>query len=197
MAVRIWLIRHGLTQLGEEKRYQGSLDDGLSEAGKSVLLPADFRPEYVYVSPARRARETAGILFPQARQIVCEDLREMNFGRFEGRGWWEMADDRDYRAWIDSDCAGQCPGGENRREFSARICAAFDSILRTEYQEGPAGKNIVIVAHGGTQMALLEKRGTPVREYYHWQRPCGCGWLLETQDLGRSLRVVREISFLK
>ena len=65
--MKLWLIRHGLTRLGEEKRYQGVLDEPLSERGRAELRRADFAPAHVYVSPMRRARETAAILFP----IVC------------------------------------------------------------------------------------------------------------------------------
>ena len=193
--MKVWLIRHGLTRLGEEKRYQGRLDEGLSEGGKAALAPAPFSAEHIYVSPARRARETAAILFPQARQIVCLDLREMDFGSFEGRGWWEMEQDEAYRIWVAGGCRGRCPGGEDRAGFTERICAAFDAILD---QEGETEAETVIVAHGGTQMALLGERGNPQREYYLWQRPCGCGWLLETDEQGTGLlHVVREISFLR
>ena len=55
----------------------------------------------------------------------------------------------------------------------------------------------MIVAHGGTQMALLEEKGIPQREYYRWQRPCGCGWLLDWEPESKTLHVIREISFLK
>ena len=33
--MKLWLIRHGLTRLGEEKRYQGALDEPLSERGRA------------------------------------------------------------------------------------------------------------------------------------------------------------------
>lgn len=85
--MRIWLIRHGRTPLNEEGRYQGKLDTGLSEEGQRALERADVSPSRVYVSPALRARQTAGILFPDADQVVAEDLREMDFGAFDGRGW--------------------------------------------------------------------------------------------------------------
>ena len=241
MALRVWLIRHGLTWLGEEKRYQGSLDDGLSTAGRTALKRASFTPDHVYVSPAARARETAEVLFPEAEQRVCEALREMNFGVFEGRGWWEMEDDAEYRAWTESGCIGRCPGGENREEFTERICSGFDEILEREAGESdmriknritaeavPANKSaslketygtaityqsaaadetdeevagftedLIIVAHGGTQMALLDRRGLPRREYYCWQRPCGCGWLLEYLPETGMLHAIREIAFLR
>ena len=55
MAVKVVLIRHGLTILGEEKRYQGALDTPLSSAGRDALQAADFAPVRVFVSPMLRA----------------------------------------------------------------------------------------------------------------------------------------------
>ena len=193
MAVRVWLIRHGLTRLGEEKRYQGATDTGLSDKGSAALRRADFTPAHVHVSPARRARETAELLFPGVRQIPVSGLREMNFGAFEGRGWWEMEQDADYRAWVDGGCEGRCPGGEDRAEFTARVTNAFREIVETEKNS----EELVLVAHGGTQMALLEHFGVPERAYYRWQRPCGCGWLLDWDAEEERLRVLEEVDFLK
>lgn len=182
--MNIYLIRHGLTVPGEEGRYQGFLDDGLSEKGRAALLAAPQSPSRVYVSPAKRARETAAILFPLAEQIIVPDLMEMNFGVFEGRTFKEMENDAQYCAWVDGMCLGTCPGGESRASFSERVCRAFLSVLSAERerQAGPAGdpseQDLFIVSHGGTQMAVLERWGVPSRDYYSWQRPCGCGWLL-------------------
>ena len=129
----IWLIRHGMTVPGEEGRYQGFLDESLSEKGRNALVRAPFSPSHVYVSPAKRARETASILFPDAEQICIEGLWEMNFGVFEGRTWKEMENDPQYREWVDGMCLGTCPGGESRAEFSERACSAFLSILDMEH----------------------------------------------------------------
>lgn len=177
--MRIWLIRHGRTPLNEEGRYQGKLDTGLSEEGQRALRRADVSPAQVYVSPALRARQTADILFPDADQVVAEGLREMDFGAFDGRGWWEMENDADYRSWVDGGCLGQCPGGEDRASCSARVCAAFARILDENLRDCRTD-DLFIVAHGGTQMAVLEEWGRPARDYYAWQTPCGWCWCLET-----------------
>lgn len=190
--MRVWLIRHGLTALGEEGRYQGRLDAGLSDAGRAALIAADFVPAHVYVSPARRARETAALLFPGAGQRVVPALREMDFGLFEGRSWREMERDAAYRAWVDGGCADRCPNGEDKAGFCVRVNAAFAAILARER----GSKELVIVAHGGTQMAILERWGKPERAYWQWQRPCGCGWLLEAEADG-GLRVAEEVGFLR
>ena len=199
MAVTLWLIRHGKTRLSEEGRYQGSLDEGLSVAGREALRKADFRPGQLFVSPARRARETAGILFPEAEQTVITDLREMNFGAFEGRGWWEMEQDSDYRAWVESGCSLRCPGGETRAEFSGRVCAAMEEILRAFADREARGSEstAAVVAHGGTMMAALERWGEPRRDYWRWQLPCGSGWELEWDPKRETLRALGEASFLK
>lgn len=189
--MKVWLIRHGMTRLGEEKRYQGALDEGLSAQGRAALKRAAFTLSRVYVSPLLRARETAGLLFPASEQIVVPDLREMDFGVFEGRGWWEMEQDEAYCAWIGSGCTGRCPGGEDRASFSARVCAAVEKLLMRK------GDELVIVAHGGTQMAVLDRWGVPAREYWQWQRPCGCGWLLEYNRERDRMTVVEEVDFLK
>ena len=205
--MKVHLIRHGLTVPGEEGRYQGFLDEGLSAKGRAALLTAPQHPSRVYVSPARRARQTAAILYPAAEQICVPGLQEMNFGVFEGRTAGEMEDDAQYRAWVDSLCLDACPGGESRAVFSERACRAFLGVLAAEKekQAGCTGsapdEDLYIVSHGGTQMAILERWGRPARDYYSWQRPCGCGWLLALKESqacgGIALSVLAELKMIR
>lgn len=192
--MRIWLIRHGLTALGEEKRYQGVTDTPLCEAGRLALRPDD-RFARVYHSPLLRARETAEVLFPRAEKISVPELREMDFGAFEGRGWWEMENDPAYRAWVDGGCVGRCPEGENRAGFSERVQTAFAALVERERAEGAS--DLVIVAHGGTQMASLSRWGHPKKDYFKWQTPCASGWLLEDTNWPSRLDVIKEVSFVR
>ena len=185
----IYLFRHGETVWNAEKRYQGRTDIPLSDRGRALLKRADFSPEQVCVSPLRRAVQTAEILFPEAEQVVVPDLRELDFGAFEGRSAEEMEDDPAYRAWTAGGCTGRCPGGEDWAEFSRRTRAAFARLM--EYASGP----LVLVAHGGTQMALLERYGRPSRPRYGWLCATGRGLLLEAGDWKRErvLTLVREV----
>ncbi len=193
--------------------------ENLSAGRESLLTGGIYRdPAVVYVSPLKRARETASILFPKAVQVVIPELAEMNFGKFEGRNYKEMENDPDYRAWVEGMCLGKCPGGESREEFCARTCEAFLEVLRqvpqnaTEtfnrnlnietgktWESGETGEKIsylVIVAHGGTQMAVMnrfncdhfsgkESRESRTDDYYSWQLPCGQGYVLEAQTDGK------------
>ena len=174
----IFLIRHGKTPQGENQQYQGVLDTSLSDGGRKALRTADFSPDRVFVSPLKRARETAGILFPGSAQIVVQGLSEMNFGEFEGRSWKEMENDAAYRAWVDGNCEGQCPGGEDRASFSHRVCGAFRELTEQALRDG--AETIAVTAHGGTQMAVMEKWADEDRAYWEWQTDCGCGWILDT-----------------
>ena len=175
--MKVYLLRHGETEYNAEKRYQGTRNIPLSEKGRKELVRADFTPEKVYVSPLCRAVETAEILFPESRLVTEYDLREMCFGIFEGCNYMEMEKDPDYLAWVGENCEGRCPGGETKREFTERTCAVFERLLADAFS---AGKEIlVILAHGGTQMALMEQYALPQMDYYHWCGPNAGGYVLE------------------
>ena len=187
----IWLLRHGMTSLGEEKRYQGRLDTGLSALGRRALRQAPFQPGRLYISPLLRAEETAAILFPEIQPRVAADLREMDFGAFEGKNWLELEKDGEYRTWVAGGCLGPCPDGEDKAGYTQRVCAAFEALVEESLSQGET--EIAVVAHGGTQMAVLERWGDDPREYWQWQRAYGCGWLLDTDPWPERLHVREEV----
>lgn len=176
--MKIWLLRHGTTAYNDERRYQGRLDIPLSSRGLAALKRADFDPGAVYVSPLRRAKQTAAVLFPEAELVEVPDFREMDFGAFEGRNAQELADDPAYRNWVEGGCLAQTPGGESKAEFSDRVCGAFAAIVGAALDAEKS--QLVILAHGGTQMAALERFALPRRDYFDWCGPPAGGFVLET-----------------
>lgn len=197
--MNICLLRHGRTAYNAEHRYQGRGDIPLSPEGEAELTQADFAPPVVYVSPLRRARRTAELLFPAAQQSVVEAFVEMDFGAFEGRNYLEMEHDLDYRAWVDGGCAGRCPGGESRPEFCQRVCGAFAPLA-----EQAASQNLpelVIVAHAGVVMAVMEQFALPERTYFDWGAPNGGGYVLAWDGglwrASRKLRLLGEVRYTK
>lgn len=194
MAVLIYLLRHGETVYNAQRRYQGAQDVPLSAQGRR-LRPAGVELPAVYVSPLTRAAESAALLFPRARLVPVEGLQEMHFGAFEGRSAQEMEDDPAYRAWVEGDCLDRCPGGESRAEFSDRCCAAFSRLVDEELCKG--SPCMAVVAHGGTQMAVLERFGAPGRAYYAWCAPNGGGYVLRADRWSseRTLDLVQEVCF--
>lgn len=75
--MKLWLIRHGMTKGNQEHRYVGATDEGILPEEKERLqaraADMDLHPSVVFVSPARRCRETAECLFPglQAAQLCA------------------------------------------------------------------------------------------------------------------------------
>lgn len=191
--MQILLIRHGKTIQGEKGQYQGVLDTSLSEAGRAALKKAQQMPDRIYVSPLKRAKETAAILFPETEFHIVPGLAEMNFGEFEGRSWKEMENDSAYREWVDGNCEGPCPGGEDRAGFSARVCRAFSELAEEALRDGL--EQIAVVAHGGTQMAVLERWSGTERAYWEWQTDCGCGWALDTAQWPETLNVTGPVRY--
>ena len=175
----IELIRHGVTAWVAERRYQGHTDIPLSPEGIAMLKESDEALKYVYVSPLMRARQSAQILFPDSEQVIIEELSEMNFGVFEGRTADEMADDPQYRKWVDGFCNGDCPGGENRSTFDARVRSAFEKIIRTQLSAGAA--KCTFVVHGGVIMSLMEAFADEKKSFYEWFIQPGCSYLLSTE----------------
>lgn len=170
--MQITLIRHGKTAGNLERRYTGVTDAPLCPEGRAEAERArkDVTRSTVYVSPLKRARETAAILFPNAEQIVVEDLHEMDFGDFEGRTADEMVNDPVYRKWVDDLCEGACPNGESQAGFRERVTRAFTEALQT------IDADALFVVHGGVIMAIMAELAEPKKDFYDWYTPNLCGY---------------------
>ena len=186
-----------LTQDNQEKRYQGRRDVPLCPQGLAQLCRADFAPKTVMITSLQRTRQTAEVLFPDAELVVADGLKEMDFGVFEGRNYREMEHDPQYRAWVETGCEGRCPGGESKAEFCQRVCTAFAALVDAALAAGEP--QLVIVAHGGTQMAALERFAVPHKNYYSWCAPTAGGFVLDAADWihQKTLRVVKTVQYTK
>ena len=163
----IYLLRHGQTEYNAQKRYQGQRDIPLSAAGIAQLRQADFAPEVVYVTPLQRTAQTARVFFPGAKLIPVDGLKEMNFGRFEGQTFVQVEQDPEYLAWVQENEHAAHPDG-----------AGY--VVQHDVPEGQ--ERLVIVAHGGTQMAALERFGVPRRSFPDWCGPNAGGYVLDARD---------------
>lgn len=193
----IYLLRHGLTDYNAQKRYQGQRDIPLSSKGLAQLKEADFSPDIVYISSLQRTAQTAKVLFPHAKLVAVDGLKEMCFGSFEGKNYIEMEHDPDYQAWVAANCESKCPDGERKEEFSNRICAAFSKLVDEALAAGQ--QRLVIVAHGGTQMAAMERFVLPHKDYYEWCGPNAGGFVLDARDwrAKRVLYVLKTVQYTK
>ena len=177
---QILLLRHGRTKANEEHLYCGSTDWPLSEEGRERLRQkrgaycTDW--ESFYTSSLIRTKETLEFLFGEQEAVIEEpDLREMDFGAFEGKYYEMLRDDPAYQEWISGDNERKiCPGGESGEQMKERVLRAVDRILLNDSAE-----RIVIVTHGGPIAAIMQQL-FPEKNLnrYEWQPECGEGYLL-------------------
>lgn len=170
--INITFIRHGLTAANEESRYLGWTDEGLSENGACAIETIwQNKPsaEIVFCSPMKRCIETANIIFKEKRLIVIPEWKEINFGRFEGKNYKELAKDKEYQAWIDSGGRIAFPEGESREEFIERTMKGFDKCIEICKEKGVS--DIACVVHGGTVMAIVSS--ITKEDYFKFQIKTG------------------------
>ena len=130
------LVRHGETLHNVNRITQGWSDSELSDRGREQVQRVaerlkDMRPTALYSSPLGRAMSTARAIAdaPGLEVVPLDDLREMNYGRWEGRAFIDIReeDEEIYRRWIaDEDCP--CPEGEAHADVRRRMLRAFESV---------------------------------------------------------------------
>jgi alpha-ribazole phosphatase len=152
--MRVDFIRHGKTEGNLEMRYVGRTDESLSFSGIAELMKNDYPPCGVLItSPMKRCIQTAELLYPDKAPIICEELRECNFGAFEGRNYIELSTDSRYQKWIDSGGVSAFPEGEDPADFKERCIAGFLASMA----KVPEGSSATFVVHGGTIMTILSE----------------------------------------
>ena len=87
--MQIVLVRHGETEWSRSGQHTSRTDLPLVEEGRERAvalgpLLAEWEFSLVLTSPLRRARETCELAGYGDRAEVCEDLREWDYGEYEG-----------------------------------------------------------------------------------------------------------------
>ena len=182
--MELYLLRHGRTDYNERRLYCGSTDLPLTPGGRAELEAlADRRPLPNFFLTADtgmlRTRETADILVPPGPRISLPDLREMDFGRFEGFGYETLRLDPVYIDWI-TDKSGDfvCPAGESRNGFYDRVRRGFREWMASL---PPEAERVCLVCHGGTVCAVMDSFCEEKRGFYDWQPDNGRGWRIQVQ----------------
>jgi broad specificity phosphatase PhoE len=115
------VVRHGATEWSRSNRHTGRtdlplLDDGRIEAEDIGRRLAGHVFSMVLTSPLRRARETGEIAGFGSHAEVCEDLREWDYGEYEGCTTDEIRSQRPgWSLWSDGAPAGESADDVGRR----------------------------------------------------------------------------------
>jgi broad specificity phosphatase PhoE len=157
--MKLWLIRHGETEWSLSGAHTSRTDIPLTERGKQRAAKirdylAQRKFALVLNSPLQRARETCRIAgYADVAQIE-ENLREWDYGIFEGRTTADIRKDQpDWSIWDSPP-----PEGEPVEHVAARAQKVIDRALQ-------AGGDVALFAHAHILRILaatwlgLEPRG--------------------------------------
>jgi broad specificity phosphatase PhoE len=146
------VVRHGATEWSENGRHTGVTDLPLLPQGeadgrrlRSVL--ADRHITHAFVSPLRRARETAelaGLTDGRVDCVIDPDLVEVDYGAYEGRTTNDISAElgHPWSLWQDGVVPGDTPG-ETLQQVAVRVDRVLDRV-RPLLADG----DVVLVAHG-------------------------------------------------
>ena len=136
------LVRHGETEWSRSGRHTGRTDVPLTEKGRrdaerlAACLSA-WRFERVLTSPLQRATETCRLAGLGERSELREDLREWDYGDYEGRTTPDIRTDRPgWTLWTDG-----VPGGEHADQVGARADRVIAEVRRMD-------GDVVLFGHG-------------------------------------------------
>ena len=152
--MKIWLTRHGQTNLNKRKLMQGLTDEPLNEVGIAQAKAAretiaDVTFDAVYASPLDRAVTTASIIGNVPRDKVITDPRiiEADFGKYEQRSYYLLGPFMTLY-WALPEVFPAPKTVETIPSMVARSSSFLKEIEKKEYD------NVLIACHGGIIRAL-------------------------------------------
>src|SRR5499433_3026658 len=148
---RVYVVRHGETEWSLSGQHTGVTDIPLTENGRAVarrLRPilADQSFPLVLTSPLSRARETCELAGLSAHAVVEPDLKEWNYGEYEGLTPKQIRDKQP--GWMIF--RDGCPGGETPAQIGARV----DRVI-ARIRDAPG--NVALFAHGHVFRVLVAR----------------------------------------
>lgn len=159
MTTRVFLVRHGSTELSAEDRFAGAVDvllsdDGRTQAHMLGLRLAHEKVAAVYASPLKRTVETARLIAePVAAAVTTVDaVREIAHGRWEGKTRAEVEHEfaDEYTKWEEDPYTFAPQGGESGLQVTARALPALLELVQRH-----DGERFVVVSHKATIRLLL------------------------------------------
>ncbi len=159
MTTRLYLVRHGATQLTAEDRFSGAENVFLSDAGREQAEHLATRLAgkpiaAVFCSPLDRTLETARIVAkPHGLTPVAQDgLREISHGHWEGMTRQEVETQfaKEYAAWESDPFTFAPRGGESGISVLARALPVIREIVVKH-----EGQNVIVVSHKATLRLIL------------------------------------------
>ncbi len=169
--IKLYLVRHGLTEWNKLNRFQGSSNialapEGIEQAKKLSQKLKHYKFDAVYASDLDRAFTTAKrIAIPHQLEVKkIPELREIQFGKWEGLTIDEIkkTDEIDYNAWMEAPHSFEFPGEGNLGNVQKRIMNGMREIIDKHNNQ-----NILIVSHGGSLKIIILSLLALDLSFYH------------------------------
>ena len=150
--MRLYVLRHGQTQLNSERRLQGHMQTELNDVGiaqaemvASILNDNGIKFDRIYSSPLERAIRTGEIATGVSREsfVIDHNLTEIDFGINEGRKYDELQG-ASGNIFLSPETYLPPEGGESLESLLNRM-KHFLERMRDEECEG----NVLAVSHDG------------------------------------------------
>jgi alpha-ribazole phosphatase len=155
---KLLIIRHAETDMSGT--FCGHADPPVNERGHAqidaLLKTLHNHPiDTVYTSDLQRARTTAEALAnaSAAPLAIMPNLREINFGAWEGLSWNEIETSNNSYAkqWIKAHPNLPAPNGESFEAFHNRVMQAFEQLLVDTTDQHAA-----LITHAGVMRVILQ-----------------------------------------
>ncbi len=164
--MKIWVTRHGQTNLNLKKLMQGLVDEPLNETGILQAKAAhekvkDIKFDAVYASPLDRAVETASIIAGVDRSEVITDKRiiETDFGKYDKCSYYKMGPAMTLY-WALPEIFPAPKSVESIGSMVERSSSFLKELEKKDYD------NVLVVCHGGIIRAIcgyLEDRKNGIK----------------------------------
>jgi alpha-ribazole phosphatase len=176
--ITLWLVRHGQTDWNAQKRYQGHSDIPLNAIGQEQAQQVAHRLKReklhaIISSDLQRTTQTATSIAAHHPHLTLQtnpDLREANFGIFEGLRYKDIIDQHQAmaEAWF-ADPNTPPDGGEKLTTVFQRV-----QHLRQHIEAEYARKRVLLVGHDGAlRLLLCDLLGLPAAQYWRFNvDPC-------------------------
>ncbi len=158
--MKLYLVRHGETQMNVDKLYYGWTDCSLNENGKrqAQRLKEFFSTVHIdkiisssllrAVTTAQKINEEKNLPF-----FKEENFRELHFGAWEGQHFRYIKDNypNEYKQWAKNWKDFIIPEGEAFSQFYNRVTKQLQQLIYEEDEDS----SVLVVSHNGVMSAML------------------------------------------
>ena len=202
---KLILVRHGLTDYNQARRYQGWVDIPLNEVGKAQARQlqtrlAGIKLDAAYCSDLTRTRQTAEIaLLNHPSRLSAKPtslLREISGGRFEGLTYQQMQEKfpTELKEWEAERYKVRAPEGENLQDVQVRLIEFLDIVQKEQPDEQ---SNILVVAHGGIVSSFMcHLLHTDFNKLWNWRVDTCSITVIDIYETGSILSLFNDISHI-